>query len=382
MQELILNKMRPEHNLKTMALMLDNSIDSIVTDPPYGISFMGQKWDYHLPEIEIWRECLRVLKPGGYLLAFAATRTQHRMAVNIEDAGFEIRDLIAWVYGSGFPKSHNVSKAIDKEAGAERKVTGKAKGAGTSNTKSLGVFNSEHDITEPATEDAIKWAGWGTALKPAFEPITVGRKPIPTTVAANVLKYGTGGLNIDGCRVDNIEGKPVFSKENQKEGSIFDVGSNRTGETSFQGRFPANFIHDGSPEVLACFPDTQSRNGQPWKRNGVEGNCYNAYAPQDVEGFYGDEGSAARFFYCPKVSTAERGDGNDHPTVKPLDLLRYLIRLVTPPGGTMYDPFAGSGSHLIAGMEEGFNVIGSDLDEKNARIFNRRTRHGLQPKMF
>ena len=180
----------------------DDSIDAVVTDPPYGLAFMGKRWDYSVPAVEIWQQCLRVLKPGGHLLAFAGTRTQHRMAVKIEDAGFEIRDMIAWVYGSGFPKSLDVSKAIDKAAGAEREVVGVAGKSGASRSCMAGDFaGGEYMTTSPATESAKQWQGWGTALKPALEPITVARKPLCGTVAENVLQYGTGGINVDGCRI-------------------------------------------------------------------------------------------------------------------------------------------------------------------------------------
>ena len=196
--------------LEVMRGMPDNSVDAVVTDPPYGLSFMGKKWDYDVPSVEVWAECLRVLKPGGHLLAFAGTRTQHRMAVRIEDAGFEIRDMIAWVYGSGFPKSLDVSKAIDKAAGAEREVVGPGrwnhvKGDNDAQADCLIRPGGKHMETAPATDDARKWQGWGTALKPALEPITVARKPLIGTVAANVLEHGTGALNIDGCRVEHDE---------------------------------------------------------------------------------------------------------------------------------------------------------------------------------
>lgn len=372
-----------------MAEMSDNSVDSIVTDPPYGLKFMGKKWDCEVPGVEIWKECLRVLKPGGHLLAFAGTRTQHRMAVNIEDAGFEIRDMIAWVYGSGFPKSHDISKAIDKAAGAERKVIGQRvqqdiRGNKYNDAKGLKMVYNE---TNPATFEPQMWQGWGTALKPALEPITVARKPIPGTVAANVLQYGTGGINIDGCRVgERTENESGWSKTGAKASENRAMsGKNYDREAKDEiglGRFPANFIHDGSEEVTGLFPHTKSNSGEPFRRNAEQGNCCGKYAAQDSDGFYGDEGSAARFFYTAKASQSERGKGNDHPTVKPLDLMRYLIRLVTPPKGLVYDPFAGSGSTLIAAIQEGFFAIGSDLDQHHCDIFNLRTRHGIEVKLF
>ena len=300
--------------------MEDNSVDSIVTDPPYGLSFMGRKWDYDVPSVDIWVECLRVLKPGGHLLAFAGTRTQHRMAVNIEDAGFEIRDMIAWVYGSGFPKSQNVGKAIDKAAGAERKVVGTASGARNGNGKNndYGAYGSAADgtfeVTAPATPEAQQWDGWGTALKPALEPVTVARKPFKGTVANNVLEHGTGAINIDECRVGNSN-----------------------------GRWPANLIHDGSEEVTELFPQAK-----------------------------GFSGSAARFFYCAKANKKDREDGNSHPTVKPTDLMAYLCRLVTPPEGIVLDPFMGSGSTGKAAMREGFSFIGIERDPEYYAIAEGR----------
>ncbi len=244
--------------LEIMRTMPDNSIDSIVTDPPYGLSFMGKKWDYDVPSVEIWAECLRVLKPGGHLLAFAGTRTQHRMAVRIEDAGFEIRDMIAWVYGSGFPKSLDVSKAIDKAAGAERDVIGVredfakrmslSKRPGTANVGGYVNPQAAGEITAPATDDARQWHGWGTALKPALEPITVARKPLIGTVVANVLKYGTGALNIDGCRVATNEslkggGSPIMRYDGQNDRPCWGEGYTRKAtEGNVLGRWPANLI--------------------------------------------------------------------------------------------------------------------------------------------
>lgn len=324
--------------LKTLA---DNSVDAVVTDPPYGLSFMGKKWDYDVPSVEIWAECLRVLKPGGHLLAFAGTRTQHRMAVRIEDAGFEIRDMIAWVYGSGFPKSHNVSIAIDKINGLPHR--GKALVvAGRGERKDIQGKDANpkpQDIEPyaPATEAARQWQGWGTALKPALEPITVARKPLIGTVAENVLAHGTGGLNIDGCRVGGsggtAKGNPPIGESNGIYGNgingacdILDIG---------EGRWPANLIHDG---------------GEPAELLG----------------------DAARFFYAPKASKRDRGDGNGHPTVKPTDLMRYLCRLVTPPNGIVLDPFTGSGSTGKAAVLEGFQFIGIEREAEYVEIAKAR----------
>lgn len=326
--------------LEILKNMSDNSIDAIVTDPPYGISFMGKKWDYDVPSIEIWAECLRVLKPGGHLLAFAGTKTQHRMAVRIEDAGFEIRDMITWVYGSGFPKSLNLSKSINK--------------------------NSD-------TESAKQWEGWGSAIKPAMEPITLARKPLDGTIAQNVLKWGVGGINIDGCRVG--------SETMTSGGSLLDIRANNynnsfgkerlnTPIVNKEGRFPANLIHDGSDEVLELFPETKSGFMQKGEKASKGLGMFGG--GQTNSDTYGDSGSAARFFYCAKASKSERGEFNNHPTVKPIKLMRYLCRLVTPSNGIVLDPFMGSGSTLVAAIEEGFNPIGIELNEDYIKIAEKR----------
>ena len=337
------------HILKTLEA---NSVDSIVTDPPYGLRFMGKKWDYDVPAIEIWKECLRVLKPGGHLLSFGGTRTYHRMVVNIEDAGFEIRDQIMWIYGSGFPKSTDVSKRIDREAGAEREVVGINK-----NHRSLKETNcmvgephsGDGSITVPSTDAAKQYQGWGTALKPANEPIVMARKPLEhkLTVAANVLKYGTGGLNIDASRIgtsadmnpndfdDSKRSSPKFSGK-FNGGEIGDF-RNRTGAVP-NGRWPANILFD---EQAAQVLDIQA------------------------------EGTS-RFFYVAKASKRERGEGNNHPTVKPIKLMQYLITLVTPPGGIVLDPFAGSGSTGVACKSLGFEFIGIELNKEYVEIAEKR----------
>lgn len=347
--------------LEVLKTMPDNSVDAVVCDPPYGLSFMGRKWDYDVPEVAVWAECLRVLKPGGHLLAFAGTRTQHRMAVRIEDAGFEIRDMIAWVYGSGFPKSLDVSKAIDKAAGAERVAYGVRTYADGHVQRSspdklrppIGTFERTQDgrfVTAPATEAAKRWQGWGTALKPAMEPITVARKPLVGTVAENVLTHGTGTLNIDGCRVqtdDELNGGAYSGHERERAertstdtapGAVPLSRLNRgVGEyVQPTGRWPANLIHDGSDEVVGLL------------------------------------GDAARFFYCAKASKRDRGADNKHPTVKPTDLMRYLCRLVTPPGGVVLDPFAGSGSTGKAVVLEGFRFVGIEREAEYVDIARAR----------
>jgi DNA modification methylase len=380
--------------LEVLRAMDTNSVDSIVTDPPYGLSFMGKRWDYDVPSEEIWRECLRVLKPGGHLLAFAGTRTQHRMAVRIEDAGFEIRDMIAWVYGSGFPKSLCVSKAIDKAAGAKREVIGHnlcSKGIKPGQNNYGGnsaPYEAGHDITFPATDAAKQWDGWGTALKPALEPITMARKPLAGTVAANVLEYGTGGINVDGCRVAGAgpSGLKPYTRSTTPE--VYALGMAKAGRKvtytdNPQGRWPANLIHDGSDEINFVF----------------SGGASDTSTLPDLNrqvSVGGRSNSPARFFYCAKASKADRDEGceriakkqnanwpqnldgndqrgaaprsNNHPTVKPTALMRYLCRLVTPPGGTVLDPFMGSGSTGKAAVLEGFNFIGIEREAEYMKI--------------
>jgi site-specific DNA-methyltransferase (adenine-specific) len=376
--------------LERLKELPDNSVDSVVTDPPYGLSFMGKKWDYDVPSVEVWAECLRVLKPGGHLLAFAGTRTQHRMAVRIEDAGFEIRDMIAWVYGSGFPKSLDVSKAIDKAAGVDRPdaikgghmgAAGRSHGEDYINEgaavieKTIPAVVGKGALTRgtPITKAARQWQGWGTALKPALEPITVARKPLgEKTVAANVLEHGTGAINVDGCRVGTDGGTAKGSKPQGDGKGIYGAGLHGACEIKDigKGRWPANLIHDGSDEVVDLL------------------------------------GDAARFFYCAKTSKKDRDEGcegmplqasymvengsktaaaangvrydratrqrNNHPTVKPTALMRYLCRLVTPPEGIVLDPFMGSGSTGKAAALEGFQFIGIERDEEYFKIARHR----------
>ena len=367
--------------LQSLAVVPDNSVDAVVTDPPYGLSFMGKKWDYDVPSVEIWAECLRVLKPGGHLLAFAGTRTQHRMAVRIEDAGFEIRDMIAWVYGSGFPKSLDVSKAIDKAAGAEREVLGELVNRSSFDPGGEGGGGFQRgtiQITAPATEAARQWQGWGTALKPALEPITVARKPLVGTVAANVLAHGTGALNVDGCRVGEFQ-NTTPSGVDRRNAKLAEMGyrpsAYQMGEkapTSPPGRWPANLIHDGSGEVLAGFPETKSGGYPPEGGQRSRVSTCGKPTARGEQKFTSSEGSAARFFYCAKASKKDRGDGNSHPTVKPTDLMAYLCRLVTPPGGVVLDPFMGSGSTGKAARAEGFNFIGIERDPDYFKIAQSR----------
>ncbi len=382
--------------LEVIKTIPDASVDAVVTDPPYGLAFMGKRWDYDVPSVEVWAECLRVLKPGGHLLAFAGTRTQHRMAVRIEDAGFEIRDMIAWVYGSGFPKSLDVSKAIDKAAGAEREVVGSKLGQpGYSLTDGKGGLygggfgangtgEGECRITAPATDAARQWSGWGTALKPAMEPITVARKPLIGTVAENVLTHGTGAINVDACKVGTeIRYNPPAGNTgggNSLNLSAVGMPQGVAGRNT-TGRWPANLIHDGSDEVVNSFPEPQ-------------------WIPSDDTDPGHWHAPAARFFYCAKASKADRDEGcegmearnnmrvngpreseeakhatkrsNNHPTVKPTDLMRYLCRLVTPPNGIVLDPFMGSGSTGKAAILEGFNFIGIEREAEYVKIAQAR----------
>jgi len=386
------------------------SVDAVVCDPPYGLSFMGKDWDHGVPGVAFWSAALRVAKPGAHLLAFGGTRTFHRLAVAIEDAGWEIRDTVMWVYGSGFPKSHNVGKGIDKAAGAEREVVGRKIGALPNGTNKLmtDALKPILDITAPATEAARQWNGWGTALKPAWEPIIVARKPLEGTVAANVLAHGTGAMNIDGCRVQGaLEGDPNrFAKTDGGWGvkQFHDAPVVRA-----SGRWPANLIHDGSDEVTELFPNVKAGTAV---RHNSGGNTFggdNAKPPMDDMG-YADSGSAARFFYCAKASKADRDEGcegmearlamrygekaqgplpqqtpskpvpqrNHHPTVKPTALMRYLCKLVTPPAGTVLDPFMGSGSTGKAARMDGFGFIGIEQDAEYIAIARARIAHAVQ----
>jgi len=418
----------------------DETFDSVVCDPPYALpgGFMGKKWDkFTSPQafqewVHLWAsECLRVLKPGGYLVAFGGTKTYHRLACGVEDAGFDIRDQVMWLYGGGMPKSMDLSKALDKAAGAEREVVGikqgheefanrTTKGHMQYETGALSGFDrpwmhdeekrqAYHLLTAPATEEAQKWQGWGTSLKPAHEPIVIARKPLIGTLVANVLVHGTGAINIDGCRVEWPEGKvpaigtPGWGGPAKKltvvpgqDGETVE----RTGPNNL-GRWPANVIHDGSDEVLEEF----AQYGNCGAKAPVKGTEASEAVAADgiynrrkrVKGvFHGDSGSAARFFYCAKPSRKERNlgledpgpqfehgatlrkientetKGNTHPTVKPLALMRYLVRLVTPPGGKVLDPFMGSGTTGMAAILEGFDFEGIDSEEAYIPIATAR----------
>ena len=389
-----INQVLHGDSLEVLKTLEDNSVDSIVTDPPYELGFMGKKWDSTgiAYNVELWKECLRALKPGGHLLAFGGTRTYHRMVCAIEDAGFEIRDCIQWIYGSGFPKSHDISKAIDKKFGAKREVVGYSSNPNGNSqgytgeryskkrqTK-FGIVQDQPLKTAPSTNEAKQWDGWGTALKPANEPIVLARKPISEkTIAENVMKWGTGGLNIDGCRVGTeqitIRGGGAKYYDGYKSG----LPNNSVNITN-QGRFPANVILDEEAgkmldEQSGYSKSTIGRRNPNGMRNGVNKNPeiygeWNAQ-PDKISG-YNDEGGASRFFYCAKASKKERGEGNNHPTVKPLSLIKYLITLVTPPEGVCLDPFEGSGTHALACEELGFNYIGFELDKEYYEIAKNR----------
>jgi DNA modification methylase len=483
------------NNLDLLKTLPDNSVDSIVTDPPYGLSFMNKKWDYDVPSVELWKEVYRVLKHGGHVLSFGGTRTYHRMVVNIEDAGFEIRDQIMWLYGSGFPKSLNIGKAIDKRGGesigwfidyildfaeekgiskkdltmlfpskngnptgwlwnkqhnqsitleqyntikdflgldfptleeAKREIVGVGKAGLTKGNIATFSGDVEFAITAPSTEQAKKWEGWGTALKPANEPICLARKPLSEkSVAENVLKHGTGGINIDGCRVNfqNEEDRKESTAKNQHEdfGTKPMTNNNVYGDYSMidpknydpTGRFPANIILD---EEAGKLLDEQSGilnkqgvsktdNKSGWQNKYVGGNIVKPIERK----LYLDNGGASRFFYCAKASKSDRDDGcgnlndkhfqmppfadedsdksvlknrmnsksgkNHHPTVKPTDLMRYLCRLITPPNGMVLDPFMGSGSTGKGAILEGFDFIGMELDPEYVEIAKARIEH-------
>jgi DNA modification methylase len=483
------------NNLELLKTLEDNSIDSVVTDPPYGLSFMNKKWDYDVPSVEFWKEVYRVLKPGGHILSFGGTRTYHRMVVNIEDAGFEIRDQIMWLYGSGFPKSHNIGKAVDKLEGNEREWISKSpyKASEEAEKKSAGASQIGRTTHADITKGTSPYEGWGTALKPANEPICLARKPLSEkSVALNVLKWATGGINIDGCRIGflNDEDKKNFINDSdginrQKNSEVREtymnntniIGNHNINDNRQDGRFPANIILEcicdevikgEKGEITKRFPGGSTFGGNKMSEK-VEGkwfndkgdihtnpNCpcnlldeqsgesksrskypevgldnlpmnyyeetkikYQAGKEQTKEGFT-DKGGASRFFYQSKVSKAERNLGldgfedkitpvntninstnengqkvrndgsviptlvakNNHPTVKPINLMTYLCRLITPKGGVVLDPFMGSGSSGIAALLEGFDFIGMEMDEDYFKIAEGRINNYEQYKKF
>ena len=445
-------------NIENLKKMPDNSVDSVVTDPPYGLSFMNKKWDYDVPSVELWKEVYRVLKPGGHLLSFGGTRTYHRMVVNIEDAGFEIRDQIMWLYGSGFPKSLNIGKAVDK---LERKVIGENE----NHRKTKGLLElGFQDGREKSynTKGQSDWEGWGTALKPANEPICVARKPLSEkTVAKNVLKWGTGGINIDDCRIGNERRTtPIYSDDVKDDNTLFGLHKTiqRERVETNEGRFPANIIlecicdevikgekgewkktfrsksgeiygggkgtnvvetggYTGdkgdihlNPDCPCRMLDEQSGVSKTTKRTNFKKNNTMWQEKEDegdtMSGGFNDKGGASRFFYQAKVSKKERNMGldkfeekeyyrldpnqktpytevqkkyakrssrkNNHPTVKPINLMTYLCRLVTPKNGIVLDPYMGSGSTGISALLEGFRFVGMEMDEDYIKIAESR----------
>jgi site-specific DNA-methyltransferase (adenine-specific) len=350
------------NNIDLLKSYEDNTFDSIVTDPPYGIEFLGKDWDKDTGAMETWEECLRVLKPGGYILAFSAARTYHNLATNIESAGFEIRDQIMWLYGSGFPKAQDMGKTIDKRAGKKDPNYGSNKHSGMVTegqgrkdyrclvcNKTLGSWIKdckEEDCGQRynyQTEEAQQWAGWKTALKPAHEPIVMARKPFKGSCIDNVLKHGVGALNIDGSRVEYDEDGAYWS--NWKKNSL------QTGGPRFEG-------NKEEIEYNKSETETYSHNN--------EGRY-----PSNVIGEVTDY---QKYFYCPKIGRAERhvGFDNNHPTVKPVELMKYLVKLVTPEGGIVLDPFNGSGSTGMACVELGYEYVGCELDPNYVEIATNR----------
>jgi len=427
--------------LDVLKTIESDSVDSIVTDPPYGLSrapdmtevltrwlngddyyhrgsgFMGKSWDSFVPGPSIWRECFRVLKPGGHLLCFFGSRTYDLGTTAIRIAGFEIRDQIMWVYGSGFPKSHNLGKAIDKAEGVEPTVIGHsdngiAGGTGefTAGNANTAGYKADFDITVPTSENAKKWGGWGTALKPAHEPICMARKPFKGTVTENVLQHGTGALNINVCRVgEQVRYNPPSASKPGGVALMMSVhGMPEDGQGSIvQGRWPANFTHDGSDEVLALFPHSKSNGNRSDASRKAPVSATLWLMDNHMSQEYNDSGSVARFFYCPKATKTDRNEGvlgehmtaaemtnrkensaglnspragagrksgalNYHPTVKPTNLMAWLCKLVTPPGGLILDPFMGSGSTGKAAVMNGYDFTGIEADEGYFEIAEQR----------
>ena len=429
-----------------------DSIDSIVTDPPYELGFMGKKWDSSgiAYDVEVWSEALRILKPGGHLLAFGGARTHHRMMVAIEDAGFEIRDCLMWLYGSGFPKNHNISKAIDKSLGAERKIIGKKKGTYAdikrdNKTGQDGLHGGiatnrprvESYITTPTTSEAIQWDGWGTALKPAHEPIVLARKPLTEkTIVKNVLKYNTGAMNIDSSRVFTEDVLSIGSNNRTNATINFGMRDDKQAQGQHNlGRFPANIILEcicdeviagenegvvinnknsksandtiyklgisqGEQDAPRMYKDTGDIHTNPEcpcyilnEQAPSVGNAYNGKRKKqstggtghtltrehkvgESAGLFDGLSGASKFFYCAKASKGERNKGidikNTHPTVKPIKLMEYLVRLITPPNGRVLDPFMGSGSTGCACVKLGFDFTGIELSEESFLISQKR----------
>ena len=455
-----MSKLIQDDCVKAMKQLKDNSIDAVITDPPYGLEFMGKEWDTFdkaqfgrkgaegkndlkvkknfnvLPRyksgglyeftLEWATEALRVLKPGGYLLSFGGTRTYHRMAVAIEDAGFEIRDMIEWVYGSGFPKSLNIGKAIDKLQGNKRKELGfredfvkrvRKNGVKSKDYILAGGWKADPTQVGKITKGTSEWEGWGTSLKPAHEPICMARKPLSEkTVAKNVLKWGTGGINIDESRVNTFAKSFKDIRKNKVQQNCYGKYAKGIDYNGSTGRFPANLIHDGSKEVKECFPNAKGASSQ---NNHSNGKIYRGQSLLESEtkleghrDWYNDNGSASRFFksiiYQAKASKRERNigleeeqelsqrpsgvafnehsgihsekkKGNLHPTVKPVTLMEYLINMVTPKGGTVLDPFMGSGTTGMACKKLKRKFIGIEKEKEYVEIAKARINAVKEP---
>jgi site-specific DNA-methyltransferase (adenine-specific) len=424
------------------------SVDSIVTDPPYHLTsivqrfgkegsapaqfgtdgafaraskgFMGKEWDGGdiAFQANTWRKCYELLKPGGHLIAFSGSRTYHRMAVAIEDAGFEIRDQCIWLYGSGFPKSHNIGREIDKKQGNDREVVGEVR-AGKNALGQDSGWNKHNNRTQiEITKGNSEWEGWGTALKPAHEPMVLARKPLSEkSVADNVMKHGTGAINIDGCRIEgqseDTERKKVVRKARSTDGVWTDDNSGMKSEGSEyadadpRGRWPSNIMHDGSEQVQDIFPKTSSTEVSRERTHKGIWSAGELAESEQLMPAYGDQGNASRYFYCAKTSKEERNFGlhgfknqvaggmsdrsdgslgsitmnkNVHPTVKPVELMRYLVRLVTPKGGLVLDPFMGSGSTGMGAREEDFRFVGIEKEEEYYEIAKARIKN-VKPQL-
>ena len=397
--------------LEVMRDWPDCCVDTIITDPPYGLGFMGKGWDHGVPGVDSWTAFLRIAKPGAILMAFGGTRTWHRLACAIEDAGWEIRDTIMWVYGQGWPKGQDISKAIDKEAGAERKRIGRKIAADGTMVGRVDGNSKTHEgyqhpwrnkpieeqptawITAPATDAAKLWQGWSTTLKPSWEPIIVASKSIEGTYAQNAVKWGVAGYNIDACRIpangDRLDGGRVstttdgwdrpWKHDDEALRKCRERGDSAVERAESLGRWPANLAHDGSEEVLRLFPQTTSGEIRDGVRAGKRSNhgIYGQMKAVEKFAYHENSGSAARFFYCGKASRSERTCGgkvsNNHPTVKPVSLMRWLVRLTsTPSGGIVLDPFCGSGSTLLACALEGRPWIGIDDDPASCETARKR----------
>jgi DNA modification methylase len=369
--------------LKTLP---ENHFHSVVTDPPYELGFMGKKWDSSgvAFDPETWKAVLRVMRPGAYLLAFGGSRTYHRLACAIEDAGFTLRDSLMWLYGQGFPKSFDISKGIDKQLGVEREILSKE--IYRTQSSSGGIMNAvdkpRYSIeTQPATDDAKKWQGWGTQLKPAFEPIILAQKPIAErNIPLNILKHGAGAMNIEASKIETLTPREKIDPTAQTGASTFaggtgiGGGSKYLGKSSYEGRWPTNVILD---EVTASLLDEQSGNlsgpGGPGKQSEYSsGKMFSGIGTKQGKVYPKEEGGASRFFYVAKPRAGERGEYNDHATVKPLELMSYLVKLVTPTGGVVLDPFAGSGTTLMACKRLDFDFVGIELEPQHIQIINRR----------